>query len=252
MKKQKISFDDELPITSHLEELRWRLVTVLIALAVLFVVSFSFSERILLLLKRPIQDYELIILSPTEAFFAHLKLSFFVALLIVAPVIFYEIWAFVSPGLLQKEKRYTIPFVVFASLFFILGLTFCYYVILPFGLKFLLTYKTTGITPKLSISQYLSFYTRMMLVFGVVFELPVATIFLTKIGVIRPAFLTRNRKYAILVIFLISAILTPPDIVTQILMAIPLLLLYEISIMGSKIIYRQKAENKEKNSLSPG
>jgi len=170
-----------------------------------------------------------------------------VALLMAAPVIFYEIWAFVSPGLLQKEKKYTIPFVLFASLFFTLGLIFCYYVILPFGLKFLLTYKTTGITPKLSISQYLSFYTRMMLVFGIVFELPVATIFLTKIGVIRPAFLTRNRKYAVLVIFLISAILTPPDVVTQILMAIPLLLLYEISIMGSKMIYRQK-----KDSLSPG
>jgi len=256
MKRQKISFDDELPITSHLEELRWRLIIVIIALAVLFVISFSFSERILLLLKEPIRDYDLVILSPTEAFFAHLKLSFFVALLAAAPVIFYEIWAFIAPGLLQKEKKYTIPFVALASLFFILGLIFCYSVILPFGLKFLLTYKTAGLTPKLSISQYLSFYTRMMLVFGIVFELPVATIFLTKIGVIRPAVLTRNRKYAVLIIFIASAILTPPDVITQILMAIPLLFLYEISIIGSKMVYRRKAEsikeNGKEDSLSPG
>lgn len=241
MKKKKISFDDELPITSHLEELRWRLIITFIVLILFFAFAFFFSEKILLLIKRPIKEYELIFLSPTEAFFAHLKMSFFAAILLSSPLIFYQLWAFISPGLLQKEKKYTIPFVFSASAFFILGLLFSYFAILPLGLKFLLTYKTAGATPRLSINQYISFYCRIMLVFGLVFELPIVTVFFTKIGFLNPKLLTKNRKYAILIIFIASAILTPPDMVTQVLMALPLIVLYEIGILGSKMIYKKKS-----------
>lgn len=249
MKKRKISFDEELPITSHLEELRWRLIIVLSLLAVFFIIAFIFSEKILLIIRYPIQDQELIFLSPTEAFLTHMKMAFFVALLLSAPLIFYQIWGFISPGLLQKEKKHTIPFVIFASMFFFLGLVFSHFVILPIGLPFLLTFKAAGSKATLSISQYFSFYSRIMLAFGIVFELPVITIFFTKIGILRPTILSKNRKYAILIIFITSAILTPPDVVTQVLMALPLLILYEISIIGSKMVYRKKQQAKKEKNL---
>ncbi len=172
-------------------------------------------------------------------------MSFFVALFCSVPLILYEIWAFISPGLLQSEKKYTAPFVILTSLFFMLGLAFACLVIVPVGIKFLLTYKTAGAVPRLTISQYLGFYTITMFIFGVIFELPVFILFLTKLGVVKPIMLTRNHRYAIVVIFIVSAIFTPPDVISQLLMAIPLVILYEISIIVSKAVYRKKQKAAE-------
>lgn len=244
MRKQKISFEDELPITSHLEELRKRLIIVLIVVALSFGVAYNFSEQVLNIIKRPIKDCELIFLSPAEPFFTHLKIGFMVAILISAPFIFYQIWAFVSPGLLQKEKKYTLPVVFFGTLLFILGVLFSYFAMLPLGLQFLLNYKTAGLVARISVGPYVTFFGQMSFLFGLIFELPLVLCFLTKIGIVRPKFLSDVRKYAILVIFIVSAILTPPDVVSQVLMAIPLMILYEISIIGSKIIYRKKQKEK--------
>ena len=246
MKLSRISYDEKVPFTSHLGELRYRLIRVIIVLSVVFAICFYLSETILDMLRVPIKGRELIFISPTEAFFAHLKLGFFAALAITMPLILYHVWEFVSPGLKLKEKRYTLPFVVFSSLFFIIGVLFAYFVILPIGFHFFLTYKVTSTTPSWTIGFYIGFAFRVLLVFGIIFELPLVVLFLTKIGILKPAILTKNRKYAVLVIFLLSAILTPPDVVTQVLMAVPLMILYEISVIASKITYRRKLENQEK------
>jgi sec-independent protein translocase protein TatC len=245
MKPNKINFDQKVPLTSHLGEIRYRLVRVIIFLSILFVICFTLSESILDIIREPIKDFNLIFISPTEAFFAHLKLGFFAALALSIPFILYHLWEFISPGLKIKEKKHTLPFVLFSTICFICGALFSYYLILPLGLRFLLTYKTKALTPNITIGYYITFTFRLILVFGIIFELPLVILFLTKIGIIKPSMLTKNRKYAILVIFAVSAILTPPDVVTQVLMAIPLIFLYEISVFICRMVYSKKQMEKE-------
>ncbi|MEW5801532.1 MAG: twin-arginine translocase subunit TatC [bacterium] len=247
LKNQKISFDDKLPVTQHLAEIRHRLIIVLIVVAVFFAIVYTFSEYILAFIKGPLQDSacEFIFTSPTEVFYAHVKMSFFVAIALSAPLIFYQIWAFIAPGLHQREKQYTFPVIIFTSVFFIIGLIFGSLVIVPYGMRFLLTYKVSPelVSAKIKISEYLDFYGLTVLINGVIFELPFVVLFLTKVGLLTPDMLTRNHKWAILVIFIVSAILTPPDIFSQFLMAIPLVILYEISIVGSKLVHWQKRKS---------
>jgi len=249
LNKNKISFDDKLPITQHLAELRERLIIVLIVVGISFSIAYTFSEYILAFIKGPLQDTgcEFIFTSPTEVFYAHMKLSFFVALCLAAPLIFYEIWAFIAPGLQQEEKKYTYPIIIFTSIFFIVGLFFGSLVVVPFGMKFLLTYKVSPelVSAKIKISEYLEFYCLTVLINGVIFELPFVIVFLTKIGLVKPEMLTKNHKWAILIIFIVSAIFTPPDVISQFLMAIPLTILYEISILGSKLVYWKKRKPSE-------
>ena len=177
----------------------------------------------------------------------NISIAFFSAIVLTIPFILYQVWKFVAPGLLEKEKKAMIPFVFFSTVMFLVGGCFAYFIILPFGMKFLLAYGSSDIKPMISLGNYISFTTKLILAFGVVFELPLIMVFLTKLGMITPAFLSRNRKYAVLIVFIVAAILTPPDVFTQVLMAIPLLILYEVSIMLSKIVYRKKQE-KEKDS----
>ncbi|MGA1841431.1 MAG: twin-arginine translocase subunit TatC [bacterium] len=248
MKLKKIQFDEKIPLTSHLGEIRSRLIRVIILLSVVFVICFYLSESILDIIREPIKGYNLVFLSPTEAFFAHLKLGFFTALALTIPFILYHLWEFISPGLKIKEKKHTLPFVIFSTISFILGALFAYFLILPLGLRFLLTYKTNSLTPTITIGYYIGFTFRLILVFGIIFELPLIIFFLTKIGIVKPSMLTKNRKYAILIIFIVSAILTPPDVVTQILMAVPLIFLYEISVIACRMAFRQKQTDKESTS----
>ncbi|MGA1864036.1 MAG: twin-arginine translocase subunit TatC [bacterium] len=248
MKLKKIQFDEKVPLTSHLGEIRFRLIRVIILLSVVFVICFYLSESILDIIRKPISGYNLVFLSPTEAFFAHLKLGFFTALALTIPFILYHLWEFISPGLKIKEKKHTLPFVILSTISFISGALFAYFLILPFGLGFLLKYKTNALTPNITIGNYIGFAFRLILVFGIIFELPLIIFFLTKIGIVKPTMLTKNRKYAILIIFIASAILTPPDVVTQILMAIPLIFLYEISVIGCRVAFRKKQTEKESAS----
>jgi sec-independent protein translocase protein TatC len=238
MKLKKIQFDEKVPLTSHLGEVRSRLIRVIILLSILFVICFTLSETFLDIIRVPLKERNLIFISPTEAFFAHLKLGFFFALALSIPFILYHLWEFISPGLKIKERKYTLPFVIFSTMFFIIGALFAYKYILPLGLRFLLTYKTNALTPNITIGYYISFTFRIILVFGIIFELPLISFFLTKIGIVKPSILTKNRKYAILLIFVVSAILTPPDVITQILMALPLIFLYEISVIVCRMVYR--------------
>ena len=240
--------EEELPVTEHIEELRQRLFKSFIAIIVGFLIAWPFKKKILLLLERPLPPNlqgKLIFLSPPEAFFTALKISFFAGILISLPYVLYQVWKFVEPGLYEHEKKFILPFMFFSVLFFFLGAAFAYFVILPFGLRFLLGFMGDLLTPQITIGSYVSFVIQMILAFGFVFLLPVVVWLLSKLGIINYKMLEKNRKFAILIIFIVAALLTPPDAFSQIMMALPLLVLYELSIWVSKIAGRGREEEEE-------
>lgn len=251
--------DDRMPFLSHLEELRRRLIVSLIAIGVGFALSFQFSERIMGFLKRILttsyalqSSYpyvailtkpapQLIFVGPAEAFWAHIKIGFLTGLLLAIPFLLFELWRFVSPGLLPRERRYALPFVILGTVFFFFGIAFCYFVVLPFGMNFLLTYKTEHLTPMLSIGLFIDFTVKFLIAFGLIFQLPLLMSLAARLGLVTSTFLARNRKYAVLLNFVIAAILTPtPDIFNQALMAGPLCLLYEVGIWAARLIEKTR------------
>lgn len=238
--------EDQIPFTAHLEELRKRLIVCFVAVGVGFVVSYGFKEKLFQILTRPLisvmntQD-NLIFTGLPEAFFTYLKVAFLAGLMLATPVIIYQFWMFVAPGLYDKEKRYMIPIVLLSSVFFLGGALFGYFIVFPFGFKFFLGFATDTIRPLPSMKEYLAFSAKLLLAFGLVFELPLIITFLAKLGIVSVDFLKKNRKYALLLFFVFAAILTPPDVVTQILMAFPLMILYEISIIGARIFGKKKS-----------
>ncbi len=194
---------------------------------------------------RPLKDAlpegsHLIFTNLPEMFITYLKVSLISGIILATPVIFYEFWKFVAPGLYQNEKRLLVPFVLCSCVLFLGGAIFGYFVVFPFGFKFFLGFSTEYIKALPSVKQYFSFAMKLLIAFGIVFELPVISYFLTKIGIITPQFLKNNRKYAVVIIFALAAIFTPPDVMTQFMMAIPLIVLYEVSILISKIAYAGK------------
>jgi len=233
------------PLTSHLQELRKRLVLSFIAVGVGFVICYAFSENLFAILSQPLLKMmpsggTLIFTSVAEAFFTYMKVAFIAGIILTSPFVLFQVWAFVAPGLYRHEKRYVIPFVVAGSFFFVLGILFAYFVAIPVGFKFLLGYATDFIKPMPSMKEYLSFSIKFLLVFGLVFEFPVVLVLLARIGVVDAKTMARHRKYAILLIFVFAAVMTPPDIVSQLLMAIPLMGLYELSILLSKVFGKKK------------
>lgn len=242
--------DEKLPFTAHLEELRKRLIVCFIAVGAGFLLSFGFKERLFNILVQPLikvmQEGETLIYTGLpEAFFTYLKVAFLTGILAASPVILYEFWMFVAPGLYQKERRLLGPVVVLSSLFFIGGALFGYFLVFPWGFKFFLGFATDTIRPLPSMREYFGFSAKLLLAFGLVFELPLVLTFMARLGIISVEFLKKNRKYAILLFFVGAAILTPPDVITQIMMAVPLMVLYEISIIGAKLFGRQKTKEKE-------
>ena len=238
--------EKKLPLTSHLQELRKRLVLSFIAVGVGFIVCYALADSLFDILAAPLMKVmpsggSLVFISVAEAFFTYMKVAFIAGLILVSPFVLYQVWAFVAPGLYQKEKRYVVPFVLGGSFFFALGVLFGYFVAIPIGFKFLLGYATDFIKPMPSMKEYLSFSIKFLLVFGLVFEFPVVLVLLAKIGVIDAKMLSRHRKYAILLIFVFAAVMTPPDLISQVLMALPLMALYELSILLSRIFGKKKA-----------
>ena len=238
IKIRKVAPEEKLPFTEHLEELRWRLIIIIATIAVWFGICYTYSEDIMRFVQKPLNQ-KLIFISPTEAFFVNLKIAFFVAIFLSLPVIIYQFWAFVAPGLLEKEKKYTLPFIISATVCFIIGSAFSYFIVLPVGTKFLLSFAGSELKPMISVNNYISFVGRFMIGSGVIFEFPVVIFFLSKIGIATPEFLSQKRGYAILGIFILSAVITPPDIFTMFIMAIPLLVLYEISIIIARLFGKQ-------------
>jgi sec-independent protein translocase protein TatC len=246
--------DEKLPFTSHLEELRKRLITGFIAIGVGFLVSFGFKERLFNILVQPLikvmKDGETLIYTGLpEAFFTYLKVSLLTGLIVASPILLYQFWMFVAPGLYQKERSLMVPIVILSSFFFIGGALFGYFVVFPWGFKFFMGFATETIRPLPSMKEYFGFSAKLLLAFGLVFELPLVLTFMAKLGIVSVDFLKKNRKYALLLFFAGAAILTPPDVITQVLMALPLMVLYEISIIGAKIFGKKKPEeNKSKDA----
>jgi len=242
--------DEKMPFTLHLEELKKRLIRVLIAVGVGFGVCYLFKEKLFWALTLPLaavlpDNSSMIFTSLPEAFFTYLKVSFLGALFLVSPYILYQIWKFVSPGLFESEKKHVAPFVIFSTIFFLGGSLFAYYIVFPFGFKFFVGFGNDFIRPMLSLREYLSFSMKLLIAFGIIFELPIFMFFLGRIGVVSSEVLRKKRKYAILLVFITAAIFTPPDVVTQGLMALPLMLLYEISVWVVRAGEKKRAPEEE-------
>ena len=245
-----MSSDEKQPFLAHLEELRKRLIACAIAVGIGFVISYFFSERLFRLLIMPLREAmpesdQLIFTNLPEMFLTYLKVAFIAGILVAAPIIFYELWMFVAPGLYRKEKKYVIPFVVSSTILFVGGSLFGYFVVFPFGFKFFLGFANEYVKALPSVKQYFSFSMKLLFAFGIVFELPVVVFFLAKMGLVTPDLLKRNRKYAILLTFVIAALLTPPDVITQCMMAGPILILYEIGILVARLAHVKRQDDEE-------
>ena len=245
--------DDKQPFLGHLEELRKRLIACAIAIGVGFVISYIFAEKLFQILIAPLKAVlpagdRLIFTALPEMFFTYLKVAFISGIMLVAPFIFYQLWLFIAPGLYKNEKRYVIPFVIASTILFVGGALFGYFVVFPFGFKFFISFTNEYVKALPSVKQYFGFAVKLLFAFGIVFELPVVIFFLTKMGVVTPALLRKNRKYAILLSFVVAAILTPPDVITQCMMAGPLIILYEIGILVSVSAWKKKQKKKEDDS----
>ncbi|TQR60593.1 twin-arginine translocase subunit TatC [Campylobacter troglodytis] len=235
----------------HLVELRKRLFISVLCVIVLFFVSLFFSEHILDLLTSPLKEAlpefskKVTFVELTEPLFTTMKVSFFAGFILALPVIFWQFWKFVAPGLYEHEKRLVLPFVFFATVMFLLGASFCYFIVVPMAFNFLINFGANiqDLNPLISLGLYVGFFIKLMIAFGLAFELPVLTYFLAKLNLIDDAFLQRHFRVAILLIFIFAALMTPPDVISQFLMAIPLCLLYLLSIMIAKKINPAKPKN---------
>lgn len=239
--------DEKLPFTAHLEELRKRLIICFSAVGIGFVISYIFSKSLFEILMQPLlaampPEEKLIYTALPEAFFTYLKVAFLTGILLAVPVIMYQLWIFIAPGLYKKEKRLLMPIVFLSSLFFLGGALFGYFVVFPFGFKFFMGFSSDYVRPLPSMKEYLGFSAKLLFAFGIVFELPLFITFLARLGIVDTKFLKAKRKYAILLFFVFAAILTPPDVITQVMMAGPLIVLYEVSIVGAKLFGKKKTK----------
>lgn len=249
-----------MPLFEHLSELRGTILKSFGALSIAFLLIFNYSEELFKLLTFPLTTEmsislhnpyilmkqktapPLVFFAVAEAFWMHFKISFVAAFIVSLPVIFYQLWSFIAPGLHPKEKKYVLPFVLLSTFLFVAGAAFCFVIVLPFAITFLLGYKTASFTPMLSIEKYVDFCLKFILSFGGIFELPLIIVFLARFGIVSPDTLAKQRKYAVLFSFVLAAVLTPtPDAFNQMLMAIPIMILYEAGILAARIIYRKKA-----------
>ncbi len=231
----------------HIADLRKRLTISFLTIIVLFFVCFAYWEPIMAWMIEPLKAVlpstsSIIFTKVQEPLFTALKVSFFTAFVFSLPIIFWQFWLFVAPGLYENEKKLILPFVLFATVMFVMGAAFCYYVVIPFGFKFLVNFGGQLFTALPGIGEYISFFTKLLIGFGIAFELPVITFFLAKLGLVSDKTLTGFFRYAIVIIFIVSALLTPPDVLTQLLMAGPLLLLYGFSILIAKWVNPESKE----------
>ncbi len=244
--------EDDVPmsIIGHLNELRRRLFRIVIIVVLGFVAFYGVSEPLYAFLSAPLQacmpeGSKLIYTSPQGAFFTYMKVALVASLFGTSPFTFYQLWAFIAPGLYREEKRAVLPLAFFSSIFFLAGAAFCFILVFPIAFQFFMGFATETIVPMISVEEYLSFALKLLIAFGVVFEMPLFAYFLSRFGLLTPAFMRRSRRYAVLVIFIVAAILTPPDVFSQCLMAIPMLLLYEVSIYVSAMAYKKKEDKPE-------
>jgi sec-independent protein translocase protein TatC len=254
-----MSDDGRMPFLSHLQELRSRLIWSLVAIGIAFILVFNFRQILLDLLQWPLATdlvmqrtfpfltfvskppiAKLTALAPAETLWTHFKVAFIAGGMLALPVVLYQLWKFVEPGLLPTERRFALPFVVLSSISFFIGMAFCFLIVMPMALQFLLTFDPNiQQTPR--FGEYVDFVLKFLLAFGAIFELPLAITIAARLGLVTPQFLAKHRKYAILLNFVVAAILTPtPDVFNQSLMALPMCLLYEIGILAARVVQRRQ------------
>lgn len=224
-------FEKEMSFLEHLEELRRRILKSLFAVVVGAIAVYFFSDKLVDIVSAPLTEVGVYFKAPTEAFLVRLKLSIFAGAVVAIPIIFYQVWMFVGPGLLKSEVKIVIPIVLSSTIFFLIGGGFCFFYVIPLAIKFLLGFATENMQPMIMIGDYVSFVGMMVLAFGLVFELPVASFILGRLGVINHKIMGKGRRFAVVGILILGAVLTPPDVISQLLLAGPLYLLYEISII---------------------
>lgn len=221
-------------LTEHLAELRIRIIYIILILLCGSGLSFYFSETLFELLRSPVAPHlpqgGLVYTGIMDKFVAHIKVSILGGVILTSPLWLYQIWQFVAPGLYKKEKKYAILFLSSGTALFLSGVAFCYYVVYPMAFDWLFAFGGTTDVPMITIDEYLSFFVVTLLLFGVSFELPLVLVFLGMLGVVDQKFLREKRRYAIVILAVVSALLTPPDVLSQTFMLIPMLLLYESSI----------------------
>jgi sec-independent protein translocase protein TatC len=250
----------KMPFLSHLAELRKRLIWCVAAIGVSLLVSFFYTRQLMAFLQRPLRAElafqrhypflinkvkaappEIIFTAPAEAFWAHLKVALMVGIVVALPIVLFQVWRFVEPGLLPKEKKFALPFIVLSTFSFAAGMGFCFALVLPYAFTFLLEFDKS-LKPMLKVGEYIDFTVKFLLAFGVIFELPLAMTIAARLGLVTPQFLAKNRKYAFFLCFVAGAVLTPtPDIFNQSLMALPMYLLYEVGIVAARVMARRRA-----------
>lgn len=228
----------------HLGELRKRIINCLLIVFAGTGLCYGFSEKIFNFVRAPIQPYlpngGLIFTGPLDKFIAHLKLALVCGILISCPFLLYQVWKFIAPGLYAKERKYTVGFIIAGTGLFLLGAAFSYWIALPMAFEFLMTFGGDIDKPMISIDQYMGFFTQMCLMFGVAFELPLIIVVLGMMGVVSQSFLRKNRRYAIMTIAVIAAVITPPDLLSMVMMLAPMWFLYEAAVVIVGIFERKR------------
>ena len=230
----------EMSLFDHLDELRKRLIIIVIVNFVAAILLFSQTEIIMSYLLEVNPGMELVYTTPSELLTVYIQLSLILAVTICSPITVYQVWAFIEKGLYEKEKKAILFTLIFGVVFFIIGVAFCYFMVLPTTLEFFVRIAIEEVSSMLSIQSYVSFVNMMLLAFGLVFEMPVIIFLLSKLGIIKPEFLKKNRGIIIVAIFIFASIITPPDVISQLMLGIPMVILLEFSILICSLVYKGK------------
>ncbi|GIN74753.1 Sec-independent protein translocase protein TatCy [Bacillus sp. J14TS2] len=240
--------NDNMSILEHIEELRKRLMIIVVFFVLASLIGFFLSQPLIRFLQDASAVQELVMnaFKPTDPFKVYMQMTFLIGILLTSPVILYQLWAFISPGLLMKERRVTLSYIPASVLLFLAGISFSYFVLFPFVIQFMFKLSgNMGIETTIGINEYFQFLFQITLPFGILFQLPVVILFLTRLGIITPQYLSKIRKYAYFVLLVIAAFITPPDLLSHMMVTVPLLILYEISVWISKIGYRKAQKAKQ-------
>jgi sec-independent protein translocase protein TatC len=246
---------DEMTLLEHLEDLRKRIWYSFLAIFVVLIPAWFFSKPIFEVLSKPVTRFlppgvKMAYTGLTDPFMLYIKVSFLAAIFISSPFIFLQLWYFVAPGLYQKEKKYVVPFVLFTTVFFLMGAAFGFLVMFPWACRFFLQ-MGSDFNPVITVNQYFGFSLKLLLGIALVFEMPTLVFFLSKIGLITSRWMVKNFKYAVLGVFVIAAVITPtPDMVTQSILAVPMLALYGLGILIAFFFGKEKKARKEKKAAA--